>query len=500
MRILLVNPPRIKQNMPTLRDEICFQDVIYTPFPIRLAQTAGVIIKKFPSAKIQIIDANAMNYDLRKLEDEMPQADILIFQSAAGIIREDSQVATIAKKKNKNIKTIIIESVVAPIYPQRFLNDFPDIDIIIQGQPERIIPDIIENIDNLSVVHGIAYRDCDSVKVNPESDLIADMDSIPYMAYDLFPMEKYSVSMIDAPMHEKVIPGICIRTTRDCPYGCPFCIIGSSPARGYDGKWRAMSVKRVVDEIEHAINEWGVWGFFFWDETFTLDKKRAFEICREIIDRKLRLEWRCLTRFDCIDKNLLEIMHKAGCRQIEFGLEAGDPQSRKQLHKNFPDELAISIVKQARKIGIRVNVDMIVGMPWETKQTLDKTLKLAKKLNADNVHLTMAFPYPGTKFYDIAEKENLLQIDDIYDLMINQRIRIGAKPVVKTRNLSDADIENGWKKIRSSINRYYLLRKVFLEPASFAKLFISCRNPEEFFVLLKKGIKRFFRILMFKTS
>jgi len=500
MRVLLVNPPRIKADMPTLRDEICFQDVIYTPFPIRLAQCAGVILQKFPAIKIQAIDANAMNMDITKLQTEMPSADVLIFQSAAGIIREDSQVATLAKSKNRAVKTIIIESVVAPIYPDRFLNDFPDIDIIIQGQPERIIPDIIENIGNLSEVRGIAYRDGDKIRINPESSLITDMDSIPFMAYDLFPMEKYSISMIDAPLHEKVIPGICIRTTRDCPYGCPFCIIGSSPARGYDGKWRSMSPKRVVDEIEHAITQWGVWGFFFWDETFTLDKKRAVLICEELIKRKLKLEWRCLTRIDCVDKQLLQIMYKAGCRQIEFGLEAGDPQSRKQMHKNFPDELAVSVVKQARKIGIRVNADMIVGMPWETKETLDKTLKLAKKLNADNVHLTMAFPYPGTKFYDIASAENLLQINDMYDLMINLRVRIGAKAFVKTRALSDKDIENGWKKIRTRINRYYLLKKVFFEPSGFFKLFVSCRNPEEFFVLLKKGIRRFMRILFSKTS
>jgi len=299
-------------------------------------------------------------------------------------------------------------------------------------------------------------------------------------------------------MHEKVIPGIRMRTTRDCPYGCPFCIIGSTPLRGYDKKWKLMSVKRAVDEIEFAIKEYGIWGFFFWDETFTLDKKRALKLCEEILKRQLRFEWRCLTRIDCVDKNLLRMMHRTGCRQIEFGLEAGDPESRKKLHKNFPDEQAIAVIKECKRTGIRANVDMIVGMPWESEYTLQKTLSLAKKLNADNLHLTMAFPYPCTAFYDIVEKENLLEVDDIYDLMINQRVRIGAKPFIKTRFLSSTDLENGWKKVRTGVNRYYVLRKTLLEPFSFMEVFRACKTPSEFFCLLKKAVKRFFRTLFMR--
>ncbi len=499
MNIVLINPPRIRPDMPVLRDEICFQDVAYTPFPIRLAQVASVIRKAYPQSSVSIIDANALNMSLTDLEQQISAVDMAVFQSACGIIREDARVASLVKKKCPSSKVVLIETVIAPVFAKRFLTDFPDIDIIVQGQPEKVIPDIINSYDDLSGVAGISYRDKKGIVNNGAAQLITDLDSLPFMAYDLLPMEKYSISILDVPMHEKVIPGIRIRTTRDCPYGCPFCIIGTSPLRGYDKEWKAMSVKRVVDEIEHAIKEWGVWGFFFWDETYTYDRDRAYAISEEIIKRNLRLEWRCLTRIDCVDEDLLRIMYRSGCRQIEFGLESGDENVRKKLHKNFPDKKALEVIKTTRKIGIKANVDMIIGMPWESRESLDKTLRLGKKLHADNVHLTMAFPYPHTQFYDIAEKEGLLQVDDIYDLMLNHRVRIGAKAFVRTRHLSSAELERDWCKVRVQINRHAMLYKIFFEPATFIRFFISSRTVGECLILMKKAVRRFFRIMLRNT-
>lgn len=500
MHILMINPPRVKPHMPTLRDEICFQDVVYTPFPIRLAQLAAVVRDRFADYRLTVIDANAHDISLDKLEKDLPRVDLLIIQSAAGIIREDAKVCSVMKKNYPTCKTLIIETVVAPWFPKRFLEDFPDVDIVVQGLPEQIVPEVIRSFDSLSSVHGISYRDAKGIHVNKPAQVSLDIERMPFMAYDLLPMEKYSISMLDAPLHEKIVPGIRMRTTRDCPYGCPFCIIGSTPARGYDKKWKAMSVKRVVDELEYIVKEYGIWGVFFWDETFTLDKNRARAICEEILKRRIRIEWRCLTRIDCVDKELLRIMYRAGCRQIEYGLEAGDPEVRKKLHKNFPDSQAIAVIRETRKAGIRANVDMIIGMPWETAQSLNKTLSLAKKLKADNVHLTMAFPYPGTEFYAYAEKENLLEIDDIYDLMINQRVRIGAKSFVRTRDLTSQQLEEGWKRVRTRINRYYVLHKIFTEPGSFLRLFTSCRTPAESLILMKKAVRRLGRTLLMRAS
>ena len=465
MKILLINPPKYEKKLYTLRDEICFQNVKYVPFPLRLAQVAGVL--KHVS-DIQVIDANALELGWGELEEQIPECDAVIFQSAAGLITHDMKVADIAKRKlGKDVKTILIESVIAPIYPVRMLEDFPNLDIIVRGQPEVVIPDIIKNMESkLKNVKGIAFRDADGKIVATDPAIImSSLDRLPFMAYDLFPMDRYSIGYLDLPFHEKLVPGIRIRTTRDCPYACPFCIIGSSKWRGYNRKWKAMSPERALSELEYVVDKYKMHGFFFWDETFTLDQSRAEKICDGIINRNLKLQWRCLTRIDCINQSLLEKMARAGCKLIEYGIESGDSSVRKNMQKNFSNQEAIDVIKRTKDTGIKANCDLIVGMPWDDKNTLHRTFELAKKLDADNIHLSMAFPYPKTQLYDIAERESLLNVEDIYNLMIEERVRVGAHAVMRTRSLSSDDLEKNWKRIRNGVNRYYLFENVIKRPS-----------------------------------
>jgi len=484
VKVLLVNPPRYEKKLYTLRDEICFQNVKYVPFPLRLAQIGGILKSV---SDIQAIDANALELSWIELEEKMTECDAVIFQSAAGLIAHDMKVADIAKRKfGRNVKTILIETVLAPIYPERMLGDFPNLDIIVRGQPEVVVPDIIKNMESeLKNVRGIAFRDVDRKIVATDSaDIMGSLDELPFMAYDLFPMDRYSIGYLDLPFHEKLVPGIRMRTTRDCPYACPFCIIGSSKWRGYDRKWKAMSPARAVSELEYVVDKYKIHGFFFWDETFTLNQSRAGEICDEIIKRNLNLQWRCLTRIDCINKNLLEKMAGAGCKLIEYGIESGDSSGRKDMQKNFSNQEAINIIKQTKDSGIKANCDLIIGMPWDNKNTLRKTFELAKKLDADNIHLSMAFPYPKTQLYDIAERESLLMVEDIYSLMIKERVRVGAHAVIRTRSLSSDELEKTWKKIRKGINRYYLFKNVIKRP-SVIKTILKKRG----FSAILKGLR-----------
>lgn len=465
MQVILLNPPRHDSRLYTLRDEICFQNVKYKPFPIRLAQLASVLQKEHDVAAL---DANRESLTWDALAERLPSGDAVVFQSAPGLLRHDATAAQLAKDKlGQQVLTVLVESGVSPIYPERVLRDFPAIDVIVRGQPEVVVPDALRSPHDLAAVPGVAYRSREEVLVNAPAEAMKDMDSLPFMAYDLFDPRDYTIGYLDAPMHEKVVPGIRMRSTRDCPFKCPFCIIGSSPARGYDGKWKAMSVGRVIDELRHVVETYGVRGVYFWDETFTLNQTRAEQLCDAMVTEGLGLEWRCLTRIDCVKPRLLERMAAAGCKLIEFGIEAGDPTVRKELHKEFSDDDAVHAVRTAQRNGIRVNCDMIVGMPWETRATLEATASLAKRLLADNLHLTMAFPYPETEFHRIADVEGLIEADDLYGLMVEERVRVGAKPVCRTRELSRTDLESAWHAVRRSIDRYYVRHNVLMKPWQF---------------------------------
>ena len=485
MKILLVNPPRYDKKLYSLRDEICFQDVPYVPFPIRLAQL-GAILQQEKGWTVEALDANAAGWGWEELHARMPESDDVIFHSAAGLIKHDAKVAELAREKG-GAKTILVENVVAPIFPERILNDFPAIDFVVCGWPEAIVPDLLRHLDRPEGVSGVAYRGRPPGGSPSREGGIEDLDDLPMMAYDLFDPRDYSFGYLDAPMHERIVPGIRIRTSRDCPFGCPFCLVGAGRGRGYTGKWRAMSPERVVRELEHVVREYDVRGFFFWDETFTLNKKRSGEICDRIVKAKLDLEWRCLTRIDCVDKDVLRKMARAGCKLIEFGIESGDAVVRARLQKRFSDDDAVERVRLTRSLGIRANCDMIVGMPWESRSTLYRTLRLAKRLCADNVHLTMAFPLPQTEFYDIVEAEDLLEADDIYELMIHERVRVGAKPHVRTRHLSAKELEKAWQSVRKQINRHYFIRNVLLRPWDMRNVLAGARGPGELLALIPKA-------------
>jgi radical SAM superfamily enzyme YgiQ (UPF0313 family) len=487
MRILLVNPPKYREGFHTLRDEICFQDVIYVPFPIRLAMVAGILRNDHD---VIGIDANALDYTYEELKEKMPSADMVIIKSASGLLTHDLRALKIAKEKmGDEVLTVLIENIVAPAYPERLLQDFPELDVIVRGQPEVVFQSWKQNFSNLEKVQGLAFRKNGQIVVNPPAALPSSISQYPFMNYDIFPMDRYSISYLAAPMYEKVIPGIRFRSTRDCPYACPFCIIQPSEARGYDRRSFQMSPQRTVDEIEHAIKRYNLKGVFFWDETFTINQKRAMAICDEIINRKLKFTWRCLTRVDTLNQPLLERMHEAGCRHIEFGLESGDHAVRTHLQKNFPDQKAIEVIRWTRKAGISANCDFIVGMPWETKETLEKTINLAKRLMADNIHITMGFPYPDTEFHRVAHQDGLLLVDDFYPYMINERVRVGAKPWVKSRAMTEDELWDGWNRARSSVNRHYLIHQVLLSPGTWWRYVKLCTNWDDLSKLSIRAVR-----------
>jgi len=493
MKILIVNPPSTQQGMFTLRDEICFQDVKYVPFPIRLAVTAAMV--RDLGHEVSVIDANATRTSWEELDAMLTPCDVLITQSAAGVLDHDMQLFTRAKKCcGENFKTLMIETVISPIFPERVMNDYPDCDILVRSQLERVILDLFtgDNFSDLSLVKGIVYRDAHAdIKIQEESLPLSaeELSDIPFMAYDLLPMKLYSISYLDAPLHERVIPGIRIRTARDCPFKCPFCIIGSTASRGYDAKLRAMEAVRAADEIEHVVKTYNLKGIFFWDETFTYNRKRAKAFLEELIKRDLGIVWRCLTRVDCLDEELVVLMAKAGCKMIEFGMESGDPEGRKSHHKGFSNEKAIETVALVRKHGILVNCDFIIGMPWDSWETVKKTEELAIDLRADGLHLTIAFPYPETELYKIADEEKLLEIDDIYDTMVNERVRVKMKSMIRTRHLSSDEVLEAWEQTRKAINKIYTRRNVFMRPWAFWPVVRHAEGPGHLLRMVPKAIK-----------
>ena len=147
-------------------------------------------------------------------------------------------------------------------------------------------------------------------------------------------------------------------------------------------------------------------GFLFRNQSFTLDQKWAKNLCHEIINRKLDISWFCEARVDETPRTILALMHKSGCKAIDYGVETGDPTLIRTAKPGARLENTYRTFKIAKEIGIWRHAHMILGLPGENQQTLKRTLEYLLKLDPDSVSLNFATPYPGTKLYEIAERNN----------------------------------------------------------------------------------------------
>jgi anaerobic magnesium-protoporphyrin IX monomethyl ester cyclase len=243
-------------------------------------------------------------------------------------------------------------------------------------------------LNHLDEVAGITFRKNGQIVRTPNRPFIQNLDELPHPAYHAFPLDKYRV------FGKMYLP---IITSRGCPFQCTFCLASQMCGK----RFRTRSPKKVVDELIWLKDVHGANAFAFYDDTFTFDKKRANEICEEIIQRKLNLPWDCRTRVDQITKEMLVKMRDAGCKLIHYGVESGSQKMLDSVKKGTTVEQNAKAIKLTKEIGIYVAISVVVGYPGETPEMLQQTMDFIKKTKPDFVYVCEAIPYPGTELIDI---------------------------------------------------------------------------------------------------
>ncbi len=221
---------------------------------------------------------------------------------------------------------------------------------------------------------------------------VKDLDTIPYPARHLLPpLEAYE----PCPASLRRLPLAHVMTSRGCPSRCNFC-----DRAVFGERYRERSVENVMGEIELLAGKYGAREIRFFDDTFTLNRRRLERLCRELRRFRPRLPWTCLTRVNAVDLDMLSMMKDAGCWQVLFGLESGDDAILKTLNKGNTAAQNRRAVQWARQAGLRVRADFLVGSPAETRETLERTLAFARELDLDFAHFNKFVPFPGTTFYE----------------------------------------------------------------------------------------------------
>ncbi|MBT9138836.1 MAG: 2-hydroxyethylphosphonate methyltransferase [Syntrophomonadaceae bacterium] len=250
----------------------------------------------------------------------------------------------------------------------------------------------MEHKQPLHDIQGITYRKDGEVVSNSARPTNVDLDSLPFLAYHLLPWQRYKPH----PPHGRALPFAAIITSRGCPYRCAYC---SKPIFG--SKFRAQSPERVVEEVAYYQNKFGIKEIAFYDDVFTLNKKRAYAIADGIIKKGLKIHWTCETRVNLVDKELLHHMKQAGCYAIAYGIESASQEILDAIHKDITLEQVEEAIRITQEVGLQIVGYFMIGSPGESPETIRKTIQFAKKLKVDFAQFAITTPFPGTELYKL---------------------------------------------------------------------------------------------------
>jgi anaerobic magnesium-protoporphyrin IX monomethyl ester cyclase len=278
------------------------------------------------------------------------------------------------------------------------------VDYVVRNEGEYSLLSLVEFLRNKKAfedVEGVSYLDNGDLCRTPDAPFILDLDSLPFPARDLLPMNLYKERMNGRLMTTVV-------TSRGCPYKCDFC----SSSRFFGVRWRARSVDNILAEVESLYREYNYRAVSFVDDNFTLDPDRAIELSEKMMARGWDLIWSAMTRVDTVVRNphMIRTMAKAGFKWTFVGFESGSQEALDRYGKKARVADALKAMDILTENGVDVTGAFILGAPDETKQMMRDTINFAKRLDPRRAQFSILTPYPGSKTYETV-KDRLLTRD-----------------------------------------------------------------------------------------
>ncbi|PKO13707.1 MAG: radical SAM protein [Chloroflexi bacterium HGW-Chloroflexi-10] len=381
---------------------------------VSLAQMAALLV---PTYKIRIIDANAERMDWKTFAVEIDkcQPKYYFTQMTAPTLENDMYGCFLAKARGA--KTIAFGTHVTPI-PVETMRPYPALDFVLMGEPDLAIRDLIDHLEgkihdrpdtikkliqdhdpnyrfalkadgtvDLSAIKGLVWRDGEKIVVNFPRPFVSDLDDLPIPLHHLLPYKKYIMPMMKGPF-------TFIVTSRGCTAGCIYCIKHVS----YQYTVRLRSPEKIMEEL-WVLKKLGINNVNMYADLFTASREQVVGLCNLMIESGINMKWTCNSRVDYVDEEMLQLMAKAGCWFMTWGIESGSESVLKHARKGAYPDKALRALTWARKAGIKNWGYFIIGLPTETEETIKQTIKFAKSLPLDIALFHVAAPYPGTPFF-----------------------------------------------------------------------------------------------------
>jgi radical SAM superfamily enzyme YgiQ (UPF0313 family) len=412
MRTLLINLPYPFSEWPTL--------------PLGLTYLAAVLEEK--GYEVEILDMLVSKFSIPKVKEKIKEFKPDICGTGPVTMNYPTALRVIEVCKKFGATTVMGGCHVT-FYDREALEEAPYLDIVVRGEGEHTFLEIVEGKD-LYDIEGVTYREDGEIIRNPDRNLIENLDELPFPARHLVPISKYRAFKA----------GCDMITGRGCPYNCTFCVGHKMVGR----KPRFRDIKLCVDEIEKLVYDYGFKKVNVVDDLLTINHKRVFAFCDELLERGIKVDWTAFSRADTVTKELLSKMKEAGCCFICYGVESGNQRILDLAKKRTTLEKIRKGIALTNEVGIDSLSSFIMGLPGESKETVRQSLEFGKSLgNLYGFHILS--PYPGTEVREKAKELGL-------KILHNDWLRYDAnQAVTETEEVSAEYINRMVKEFNDSI-------------------------------------------------
>ncbi len=435
-------------------------------FPTWLAQPAAMV----PGSKL--MDAPPHHLTGDDVLNEANNHELFILHTSAPTLANDAKCAETIKARNPKAMIGMIGAHAA-ILPQSVINSSPAIDFACRNEFDYTCLELAQG-KPISEIAGLSYRDqAGKIQHNHERDLIEDWDSMPSVLpvyHQNLTIENYFIGYL---LH----PYVSFYTGRGCPAKCTFCLWPQTiGGHRYRTKSPSVVIREMAEgkELFPQVREW-----MFDDDTFTIDKPRAVEISKGM--KQLGLTWSCNARAH-VDYDTLKQLRDNGLRLLLVGFESGNQEILNRIKKGIKLDMAREFMANCRKLGIKVHGTFIIGLPIETQETIEETIRFAQELDPHTIQVSIAAPYPGTELYAQAMQNGWF---DNSVLVSGSGIQTSS---LRYEHLSADEIEEAVERM---YKRFYFRMKPILrivrEMAGDKHMMVRrLREGQEFFSYLKE--------------
>ncbi|HIH21455.1 MAG: radical SAM protein [Candidatus Diapherotrites archaeon] len=480
LKILMLNPPFLPKFSRSSRSPAVTKGgTIY--YPLWLAYTTGVLEKA--GFETMLLDAPAESLSLQETAKKAAEfkPGMVVLDTSTASIYNDVKVAEELKKKLPKAFTVLVGPHVSAL-PKESLSLSKKISAVAKHEYDYILRDLALELEKkkprLKKVKGLVFRSGKKISENPDMPFIENLDYLPFVSKVYKKHLNYKNYFYSA----NLWPEITILTGRGCPHRCTFCVW---PQTMSGRAYRHRSVENVVEEFKYIKENFpDVKEIFIEDDTLTANRERVRQLCKSLVEQKVKIAWSCNARAD-VDLETLQWMKKAGCRLLCVGFESGVQEILNNIKKGTRIETIRQFMKDAKRAGILVHGCFMLGNQGETKETIKKTIEFAKELDPDTAQFFPIMVYPGTESFDFFKQNQCLTTLDFKEWVdsegmhntIVSRPGLSAKELVQLCDLGRREfyLRPGYvaKKAVQSITRPGERKRIFKSAKTFAKYLLK---------------------------